>query len=191
MQGFKQPETAFTGSQAQFAINRWDPNCGPFALAAALGIHIDEVENVFLKNGYAKKKYTNIKMMYSVLNELDVEWKGDSIGGLMDISELTGTGLVRIQWCGPWTDPAAHWMERQRHTHWIATKKDFAALWIFDVNAIATQDKIYNGWIRFEAWRDQLVPWLLKECEPGANGDWLITHYLTIKEGMNYVSETN
>ncbi len=47
---------------------------------------------------------------------------------------------------------------------------------IFDINAICV-----GGWIDLPEWSTQLVPWLLKQCEPKATGDWWLTHVVEIR----------
>jgi DMSO/TMAO reductase YedYZ molybdopterin-dependent catalytic subunit len=46
---------------------------------------------------------------------------------------------------------------------------------IFDINAICV-----GGWMALEEWSGALVPWLLRECQPKANGAWHLTHRLEI-----------
>jgi hypothetical protein len=47
---------------------------------------------------------------------------------------------------------------------------------IFDVNAMSV-----GGWIAVSTWQNNLVPWLLKQCEPKANGNWHLTHCVEIE----------
>lgn len=42
---------------------------------------------------------------------------------------------------------------------------------IFDVNCMCV-----GGWVTLTEWSAQVVPWLLKECQPKANGKWHLTH---------------
>jgi hypothetical protein len=46
---------------------------------------------------------------------------------------------------------------------------------VFDVNCMCV-----GGWVPLSEWRDSVVPWILKECEPKANGGWHLTHVLEI-----------
>ena len=47
---------------------------------------------------------------------------------------------------------------------------------IFDINAMCV-----GGWIDLPQWSTQLVPWLLKQCEPKATGGWWLTHAVEIR----------
>ena len=81
-----------------------------------------------------------------------------------------------MQWAGPWTKPGVPMRVRYRHTHWIATAEtEHDGLAVFDVNAICA-----GGWIAFDEWQSQLVPWLLGRMEPRADGRWWPTHLLEL-----------
>lgn len=41
-----------------------------------------------------------------------------------------------------------------------------------------------GGWISLEDWGRDLVPWLLKECVPRADGQWSITHAIEVARSM-------
>ena len=45
----------------------------------------------------------------------------------------------------------------------------------FDINAMNS-----GGWIEVNDWAGSLVPWLLSECEPKANGRWHLTHAIEV-----------
>jgi hypothetical protein len=85
-------------------------------------------------------------------------------------------GLVRIQWGGPWMAPGVPARAQYRHTHWVgAFIEDGGEVWIFDVNAMSV-----GGWLRLAEWSEQLVPWLLGEVEPKADGSWHRTHVVEV-----------
>lgn len=57
---------------------------------------------------------------------------------------------------------------RYRHSHWIGVCRVAPRhIRVFDVNAM-----LDGGWLELAVWQGQLVPWLLKECEPKATGEW-------------------
>jgi hypothetical protein len=50
---------------------------------------------------------------------------------------------------------------------------------IFDINALNNG----TGWCSLKDWGEMLVPWLLKDIEPGADGLWSLTHVIEIARG--------
>lgn len=84
-------------------------------------------------------------------------------------------GLVRIQWDGPWCKPGVPIGARYRKTHWIACRirdDDGETQEFFDINAMNAT----GGWLHWYAWTHDLVPWILGQCVPKANGRWWPTH---------------
>jgi hypothetical protein len=63
---------------------------------------------------------------------------------------------------------------RYRHTHWVASRST-VGFEIFDINAICV-----GGWLSLQEWEFQLVPWLLRQTQPKASGDWHLTHRLEV-----------
>ena len=64
-----------------------------------------------------------------------------------------------------------------RHTHWVGVNaRNSGNIGIFDVNALGNG----TGWCALQDWIDDIVPWILKECEPRADGGWYITHAVEI-----------
>jgi hypothetical protein len=155
------------------ASDEWGANCGPGALAAILGLTLDDVRPAFAALGFEAKRYTNPSMMFGALNALKVDWRKHSL------PRWPTYGLARIQWEGPWTAPGVPMRVRYRHTHWVGS------LWrgdvdenvgVFDINALANG----SGWSSLKDWRSILVPWLLEELEPKASGSWHITHAIEV-----------
>ena len=158
----------FDVDAAQAAADAWGMNCGPGAIAGILGKTLVEIRPHL--GDFEKKGYTNPTLMFDILGRLGVRWK--------KIEKVwPHYGLVRVQWEGPWTAPGVPMAARYRHTHWVGAQRleRAGAVWVFDINAICV-----GGWIPFEEWSGQLVPWLLKECETKADGKWHITHSLEI-----------
>ena len=171
----------FTLEDAQRASDEWGANCGPGAIAAICGMTLDELRPHL--GDFESKRYTNPKLMFETLGRLQ-----PILGFSLNIRS-TGAlqwprfGLARIQWEGPWTAPGVPVPARYRHTHWVgcSSDPDFPSKPgteepnIFDINAMCV-----GGWIPLSEWSESLVPWLLKECEPNANGKWHLTHVIEV-----------
>ena len=150
-------------------------NCGPAALCAVADLLPDEA--VSHLRGFDRKGYTNPSMMQQALGELGIKFERvyECLGlGVARSPIYPSFGLVRVQWAGPWTKPGVPVVARYRHTHWIAASDDMR----FDINAMCV-----GGWLPRAEWETQLVPWLLKECEPKATGEWWPTHCWQITPG--------
>lgn len=163
----------FTLDDAQRASDEWRFNCGPGALCAVLGMTPDELRPHMLD--FEAKGYTNPTLMTGVLDRLGVRYRQtyrrDEPYGMPRLNR----GLMRVQWAGPWTKPGVPMRARYRQTHWVAMRNDGRE--VFDVNAVCV-----GGWLSFEEWSLQLVPWLIRECCPKGSGEWWPTHALEISQ---------
>lgn len=166
----------FSLEDANRAYDAWGANCGPTALAAIMGMTLDEVRP-HLKD-FEAKHYTNPSMMFGALWSIGRGWR--------KLNPVTWPwyGLARIQWEGPWTEPGVPMRVRYRETHWIGVAIDNrvvpaseTSIGIFDVNAMGNG----SGWTTLQAWKDILVPHIIKECVPRANGKWHITHAIEVE----------
>lgn len=159
-------------AEAQAASDDWRFNCGPGALCAVLGMTPDEIRPHLLD--FEAKGYSNPTLMADILRGL-----GAGFRRVYECQHAVANrqpsyprfGLVRVQWSGPWTREGVPIRARYRHTHWIAHWHDGERQNVFDINAIAT-----GGWMLFQTWMEVLVPWLLKQVEPKADGQWWPTH---------------
>ena len=161
--------TRFSLGDAQRAADEWGANCGPGAIAAVLGLTLNEVRPHM--QGFDRKRYSNPKLVFAALRSLGVEWRKSA-------SVWPVRGLVRVQWEGPWTMPGVPLRKRYRHTHWIGARRVGENVWnteIFDINCICA-----GGWVPLVEWTGQVVPWLLRQCEPKAFGGWHQTHVLEL-----------
>lgn len=167
------PSLAFTQNDAVAAFNAWHCNCGPAALAASLGLTLDQVKPAVMSVGFADKHYVNPTMMRGALKFL-----GATVEALPSNSlrNFPSAGLARIQWTGPWTEATANPRWGYRQTHWVASWLDDGplAMHVFDVNF---------GIVSRRTWEEQCVPWIIKQCVPRADGGWYITHSWEIKRG--------
>lgn len=160
-----------TLDEATRAYDEWHANCGPGALAAVLDKTLADVRPHL--TDFDRKHYTNPLMMLGALRSLGVHWTKLHDG-------WPKQGLVRVQWGGPWMREGVPVKARYRHTHWIASKHvdegDQRGIRVFDINGACV------GWMWLAEWMDQLVPWLLKECEPNGDGTWTVTHRLELAQ---------
>jgi len=171
----------FTVDEANEAGKDWGFNCGPAAICALLDKTPADIRPDL--QDFEAKKYTNPRLMRAILDGLKVSYRWEVVPVQYPKQDIWyDNSLIRIQWGGPWTGPAQHWGARQRHTHWIACRHNGATSEIFDINATCD-----GGWIPIKEWEEQLVPWLLRECEPKADGLWWQTHRCVIerKEGKS------
>lgn len=160
----------FTDREADQAHEAWGCNCGPAALAAIVGLTLDEVRP-HLK-GFDEKRYTNPTMMLDALRSLQVSrrkcWAdGEPCWPLY--------GLARIQWEGPWTLPGVPMRARYRCTHWVGAAVRNGDVGIFDVNCMING----TGWTALADWESTVVPHLTA-MYPRASGKWHITHGIEV-----------
>ena len=160
----------FTLEEAERASDEWGLNCGPGAVAVMNGLTLEDLRPHL--GDFEQKHYTNPTLMWTILKNIGARWSIRKDG-----SKWPTYGLARIQWDGPWTAPGVPVAARYRHTHWVgamlAEGSDEHS--IFDINCIA-----YGGWVPLAEWTTHVVPWLLKQCEPKANGQWYPTHVVEI-----------
>lgn len=157
----------FSLHDAVRASEAWGANCGPGALAAILSMTLDEVRPHM--GDFERKRYTNPTLMFESLDRAGAKWR--SIG-----TTWPCYGLARIQWEGPWTAPGVPIRARYRHTHWVGAATIRNEVGIFDINCINNG----TGWVRIKEWETIVVPWIIMEAVPRANGKWHITHAIEV-----------
>lgn len=182
-------ETRFTIDEAQDAADDWGFNCGPGALCAVTRMKPGEIRPHL--GDFEAKGYTNPTLMAEILHGLHIPFlRKYECAVKVDNREpaYPTFGLVRVQWGGPWTRPGVPMRARYRHTHWVAMRMIAATTWragsrpmpttprwsdreVFDINAMCV-----GGWLSWNEWSRELVPWLIKECQPKADGTWWPTH---------------
>ena len=160
-----------TLDEAQAAGDEWGFNCGPAALCAVLELSPADIRPHL--GDFEKKRYTNPTLMASILRGLGINFRR-VYECAVQVENRKPTypsfGLVRVQWGGPWTKPGVPMAARYRHTHWIAVRD--LGREAFDVNALCCN----GGWLPWQEWADELTPWLIRQCEPKADGSWWPTH---------------
>ena len=169
------PTVRFSLDEAQKAEDEWRFNCGPGALCAILGKTPDEIRP-FLGD-FETKKYMSPSMMKGFFLATGYKFTWNVIPYTIPPMNLwKHNSLIRVQWAGPWTEAGAYPIAKSRHTHWIGCKHVWGAeVHIFDINAMCV-----GGWMPLSEWEGQLVPWLLSECEPKADGRWWQTHIVEV-----------
>lgn len=162
----------FTLDEAQQAADDWGFNCGPAAICAILDMTPEEIRPHL--GDFETKCYTNPTLMLDILNRLKVKfcqtYRSDNPSNLTVVK----FGLMRVQWGGPWTKPGVPMRVRYRHTHWAAINNGQE---VFDINAMCA-----GGWLSWEEWSTQLVPWIIKECCQKGDGTWWPTHGIEINK---------
>ncbi len=123
---------------------------------------------------FESKRYTNPTLMLDTLSRLRAA--GFITGWRKAGKDWPLYGVVRIQWEGPWTKPGVPMAARYRHTHWVGAGARDGDVGVFDINCINNG----TGWVSLKDWRDIVVPYILKECVPRADGNWHITHAIEI-----------
>ncbi|MGE4340334.1 MAG: hypothetical protein AB7E55_30950 [Pigmentiphaga sp.] len=155
----------FTAQDAEHAFDTWGSNCGPAALAAIAGLTLDEVRPHM--GDFEAKHYTNPTLMWAAMKSAGLHWRTNRTP-----TAWPKYGLCRVQWEGPWTAPGVPIRVRYRHTHWVGAARVNGQVVVFDVNALGNG----TGWCSLKDWSEILVPWILRECVPRANGQWHLTH---------------
>lgn len=170
------PPVQFSMDEANALFDECRFNCGPSALCAVTGRSPREV--LAAMPDFVVRGYTNPKMMRRGLTSLCTKWtEVISEDGPVNLNQTIGAfpsfGLARLQWAGRWTNPGVPVRARYRHSHWIGV----AGNKVFDINAMCV-----GGWLPIDEWANQLVPWLLREVEPKATGEWWTTHSWEVEQ---------
>lgn len=153
------------------AYAEWGSNCGPGAIAAIAGLTLDELRPHL--GDFEQKRYTNPTLMWAVLRRLGLQWSLSRGGPTWPVY-----GLARVQWEGPWTRPGVPMAARYRRTHWVGSRFGDEGQQVFDINCICV-----GGWVSLEEWSGMVVPWLLREFGPKADGAWHLTHVVEVSIG--------
>lgn len=169
------PALRFTLQDVERAADIWNANCGPVSVAAISGLTLEELRPHL--GDFEKKRYTNPTLMWEILRNAGITYHRPSPSVCEARIPWPSHGLARVQWEGPWTAPRVPIAARYRHTHWVASWKPHGREHlIFDINCMCV-----GGWVSLSEWSRNVVPWLLRECEPKASGKWHLTHVVEIE----------
>ncbi len=150
------PILNFSQRDFEQAYEDWHCNCGPTALAAALGRTLAGVRGLI--PNFEERRYTSPTMMRHALDNAGQRFVTDE--------EWPIRGLVRIQFTGPWTAEGANPRWAYWHTHWVASFGEPDCLhWIFDCN---------GGLQPRGTWEMEILPLLIGNIKR-ADG-WTRTH---------------
>jgi hypothetical protein len=148
------------------AIGEWGANCGPAALAGALGLQLADVRAAVSDDGFFRG-YMSITDMKKALPRLGVVpekvWTTPPNGML---AQTNGAPILCcVTWGGPWSGvPRA----AAKHRHFIVYRHGYVGSqgpgWVCDVN-------VDGGWILASEWKEKLLPDLLPER---GDGTWAI-----------------
>lgn len=171
----------FTEAEARAAHDEWGCNCGPTALAFALGLKPDDVRPHI--PDFDARRYTSPTMMAAALDSLNVRREivrkphgGRNRGYGISVMFAGPVSLVRIQWTGPWTANGASGKWAARQTHWIVCWKEERCQFprrVFDVN---------GGIQTFEHWEEKIVPAIVATVQR-ADGGWFPANVWRLPEG--------
>jgi hypothetical protein len=166
----------FTLEDANRAYDEWGCNCGPSAVAAIMGMSLDDVRPHM--GDFEQKHYTNPTLMWEVLRSIGRRWRIDHARRIPE-KVWPKHGLARVQWEGPWTAPGVPMRARYRHTHWVAAQMGKAPDdWgVFDINAMNS-----GGWVSLADWTRVIAPWIIRELVPRGSGGWHLTHVVEIEK---------
>src|SRR3990167_150016 len=104
----------FNLADADRAHDEWGANCGPGALAAIMGMTLDEVRPHM--GDFESKGYTNPTLMFYAMESVSARFRTRSLASNVKLLGWPVYGLARIQWEGPWTKPGVPMAARYRHT---------------------------------------------------------------------------
>lgn len=134
----------------------WGANCGPAALAAALGVQVADVRDAVSSDGdFKDRSFMGIMDMKTAIHRYGATlgnecYDAAAVKMFDDPWPGMNNRVVMIQWRGSWESvPRA----AAAHRHWIAQIVLEDETIVFDANE--------EQWITFEDWRDRIVPQLL------------------------------
>lgn len=154
------PQLAFDENDAQRAYETWGCSCGPAALAAVMGMTLDEVRPHM--GPFEQRGYTNVTNMRE-----SVASAGGRIVRTYQGWPPVGVGLCRIQWGGPWIVDGKPQRWAATASHWIATYRNSGSwLYVFDIN---------GGLRNVDSWEAEIVPAIIASIKR-ADGTWSISH---------------
>lgn len=148
-------------SDVMLAYHEWQASCGPAALAAVLGVEVQDtrIRVTGTSTGILKKSFMNARhMRHAIGHRLGETWTPS------DKSLLERVGVPRVvllQWCGSWESvPRA----AATYRHWIANAVYDGGPKIYDVNS----DEV----LTLEQWERELVPQLMPKRGTGWRIAW-------------------
>jgi hypothetical protein len=164
------PFIAFDSQDVARAHDSWGCNCGPGALAAALGLTLDEVRPHL--GDFEHRRFMNPTQMGHALDRLKARWRaipretGPTWTENGVVRTWTENGVVRIQFGGPWLQPGVPAGAAYARSHWVAARIHEGHYWVFELSA---------GWLPAERWAVEVFP-KLAAAVARADHTWFPTH---------------
>lgn len=149
MKAIAEPPLLYTRAESEAAHREWRANCGPHALAAALGKSLEQIRRSIAFKGWMNP--TMIGEALRACGQLYMLTKG------LRTTELCN-GINRVQWEGPWLDAGRPPAAAYAHTHWVAHFNG----WVLCAACAPAE------WLPISAWKAIVAA----EYEP-----WHITHH--------------
>lgn len=143
----------FTARDRDAAYDIIGANCGPAALAAAIGS--TPLDTARLIPGFAERRYTTEVMMALALGALGVRFRWVPVDN--NPAPRPTFALVRV------TFGEGGVLERLRRSHWVLHRGGPDMAEVFDVNAMGI-----GGWVSLKAWDEAMGPWLADRFYDGA-----------------------
>lgn len=146
---------AFGAREAEEAYDAIGANCGPGAIAAAIGSSPMAIASGM--PGFSRLGYTTEIMaaLSLALNGVRFSWSQPFRDPF--VSPWPDHGLVRVGYGD------GDVMSLMRRSHWVASRNVAGRLEVFDINAMGA-----GGWIAQDEWRHELSPWLSSRFFDGA-----------------------
>ena len=154
----------YTPSDLEEAWSEWGCSCGPASVAALLGRECSDVRPHF--PGFETRRYANPTHIYSALRSMGIEAEAFKRG-------RPETGLLFIQWGGPWLQPGVPIGAAYRQTHWIAVAGEA----VFDVNV-----GHWTGRTDWEHPTNGVAAWLMSQNRR-CDGTWTVRTAIEVRGG--------
>lgn len=151
----------YTPPDLDAAYEEWGCNCGPASVAALLGKTCADVRAHF--PGFETRRYANPTHVYAALAGLKSPARQSP--------RRPETGLLFIQWGGPWLRDGVPVGVAYRHTHWIAVIGHA----VFDVNV--------GHWVTRVDWEHEqegVAAWLMSH-HPKCDGTWGVRTQIAVE----------
>lgn len=146
----------------------WKANCGPGALAAALGVPVQQLRDAF--PSFPTRPWTTPTSMQAALTARRAAFRASA-----GFDSSAQRALLYVQLRGRW-DSAPERVQ-YRHTHWVATAGVDSFRRVYDVNAGDA-----GGWLTAEVWRNTVLRDIVAR-KPGASGLWRVRLTLELLPG--------
>ena len=152
----------FAPNDVDEASAAWGANCGPAALAAALGVQVADVRRAVSEargDEWHFKGYMGLGDMRRAIRRAGARTGRE--GASDEILSAEGPPkVVLVQWCGSWEAvPRA----AATYRHWIASVVLDGVL-VYDVNE--------NDWLTLAEWIENAVPQLMPKRGTGWRVQW-------------------